>query len=74
MERSAPPGADDDAHDGPSAPPMEQMGSLAIAPSAPVLEEDDEGLVGPVETTSEQQDHQHHRPRKPSEDLPVYQR
>lgn len=74
MERSAPPGSDDLDHEDSSAPPTEQLGSMSIAPSAPVLEEEDEGLVGPVESTSAPQDHLTHKPRKPSEDLPVYQR
>jgi hypothetical protein len=48
METSAPP----DRHEGdtpdPSAPPIAAMLSTSLAPSAPVLDEDDEGLVGPV--------------------------
>ncbi|KAL6706885.1 ph-response sensor protein [Coniothyrium glycines] len=50
MERSAPPtDHDDDADAGqshtPSAPPMDAMQTAAFAPSAPRLDEEDEGLV-----------------------------
>jgi hypothetical protein len=76
MERSAPPGPDDAVVPGPSAPPVAEMQDMSVAPSAPVLDEDDEGLVGPVGPAggSNVSGHQHHTARKPSEDLPVYQR
>ncbi|KAF2658307.1 hypothetical protein K491DRAFT_702922 [Lophiostoma macrostomum CBS 122681] len=50
MEASAPP--EDHDEDIPrsvsSAPPIAALQSMSLAPSAPVLDEDDEGLVGPI--------------------------
>ena len=48
LERSAPPEDDTDAA-GPSQPPVRAMQDMSLfAPSAPVLEEEDEGIIGPV--------------------------
>ncbi|KAF2740530.1 hypothetical protein EJ04DRAFT_424952 [Polyplosphaeria fusca] len=47
MERSAPPDEGEDSPE-PSAPPASSAQNTSIAPSAPVLDEEDEGLVGPV--------------------------
>ncbi|KAF2206014.1 hypothetical protein GQ43DRAFT_82 [Delitschia confertaspora ATCC 74209] len=47
MERSAPPG-DDDGRLFHERPPTFEMRNLRLAPSAPVLEEGDEGLVGSI--------------------------
>lgn len=73
METSAPPGGDDtEDHpsQGPSVPPTSAVQNMALAPSAPVLDEDDEGLVDAVRPgTSRQQSG-----RRTSEALPVYER
>lgn len=71
MERSAPPDEpeDDDALSRPSAPPASDVQHLGLAPSAPVLDDDDEGLVGPVGAASNQS-----RNRRVIEALPVYER
>ncbi|KAI8935794.1 hypothetical protein NX059_007314 [Plenodomus lindquistii] len=74
MERSAPPAEhDEDAESSqPSAPPVNGMQNLHLAPSAPVLDEDDEGILeasrrggsAQVESSS----------RRVSEALPEYRR
>jgi hypothetical protein len=69
MERSAPPEHDEDDTPGPSAPPTHMMQNMSLGPSAPVLEDHDEDLVGPVEGSSGRG-----HARKPSEALPVYER
>lgn len=71
LERSAPNVRDDDDAPGPSAPPTSTMQNLVLAPSAPVLEEHDEELVGPVSDSGDGEER--HR-RAPSESLPVYER
>lgn len=43
LERSAPPSDDPEDVAGPSHPPVTGMGDLTLAPSAPVINEDDEG-------------------------------
>ncbi|KAJ4301164.1 ph-response sensor protein [Kalmusia sp. IMI 367209] len=73
LEKSAPP--TDDAEDastsqGPSAPPTDDMRSLTLAPSAPMLDDDDEGLVSAVRPGNSQT----HSDRRVSEQLPEYQR
>ncbi|KAF2797669.1 hypothetical protein K505DRAFT_234947 [Melanomma pulvis-pyrius CBS 109.77] len=73
METSAPPeeNHEDDVGDmTPSAPPPSQRQHLNVAPSAPVLDEDDEGLVGAVRSGRGSDD----ASRRGSEALPVYQR
>jgi hypothetical protein len=72
METSAPPDEydDDDSRTQiPSAPPTLQRQRSNLAPSAPVLDEDDEGLVGAVtgERNAESS-------RRVSEALPLYER
>lgn len=72
LERSAPPADPEDASSShvPSAPPTHAMQNLGLAPSAPTLDDDDEGLVsavrpGPSRTHSE---------APQSEQLPEYHR
>lgn len=51
MERSAPPGEHEEegeSSQSPSAPPVNGVQSMSLAPSAPMLDEDDEDLVGAV--------------------------
>jgi hypothetical protein len=67
MERSAPP-TDQDDEGGPSAPPLH---SFNLAPSAPVLHEDDEGLVDAVRSGRSTQGREE---RRTSEALPEYRR
>jgi hypothetical protein len=76
MERSAPPtdhDEDGEPSHAPSAPPLDRMQSLQLAPSAPMLNDDDEDLVGAVRpgrsTQGTLQDH-----RRESEALPEYRR
>jgi len=76
MERSAPPtdhDEDGEPSHGPSAPPLNRMQSLHLAPSAPMLNDDDEDLVGAVRpgrsTQGGPQDS-----RRESEALPEYRR
>ena len=47
MERSAPPGAYDEGS-GPSAPPASAPQNTSLAPSAPMLDDEDEDLVGAI--------------------------
>jgi hypothetical protein len=71
METSAPPedNYEDDARtQTPSAPPIQRQHSN-FAPSAPVLDEDDEGLVGAVRAGRNVESS-----RRVSEALPVYER
>ncbi|KAF2474671.1 uncharacterized protein BDR25DRAFT_111004 [Lindgomyces ingoldianus] len=74
MERSAPPDEDFDQSHGPparpSAPPTAGMQNMTLAPSAPVLDEDDEGLVGPVRSSGSGEE----TGRRASEALPIYKR
>ncbi|KAF2112418.1 hypothetical protein BDV96DRAFT_497882 [Lophiotrema nucula] len=72
METSSPPGEHDD-DTGPSAPPPppHSGNGHAHAPSAPVLDEDDAGLVGPVRAESEDS---RDLGRRGSEALPAYRR
>ncbi|ORY16280.1 or S-antigen, N-terminal domain-domain-containing protein [Clohesyomyces aquaticus] len=76
LERSAPPPDHDDDDDTPATarpsapPPTAEMQNLGLAPSAPVLHEDDEGLVGPVSATGSGEE----TGRRRSEALPVYER
>lgn len=78
LERSAPPETTEDdapaaaAAAGPSAPPTSDMQTLTLAPSAPILEEEDEGLVGPVISGPSGRNGGHGHSN--SEALPVYQR
>lgn len=73
LERSAPP---IDTEEGSSsshaasAPPMDNMQGLTIAPSAPILDEEDEGLVGAVRPGPSRNP----SARPVSEALPEYQR
>lgn len=69
MERSAPPEEHEDEAPSPSAPPTSNMENMTLAPSAPILEEDDEGLVGPVGPSGSND-----TGRRGSEALPVYRR
>jgi hypothetical protein len=76
MERSAPPtdhDEDGEPSHAPSAPPLNRMQSLQLAPSAPMLNDDDEDLVGAVRpgrsTQGAPQDN-----RRESEALPEYRR
>lgn len=79
MERSAPPPPehDDEAEpesQPPSAPPVNNgMQGLSLAPSAPMLDEDDEGLIGAVRRGRSAQGPVQQR-RRGSEALPEYQR
>jgi len=71
METSAPPedNYEDDARtQTPSAPPIQRQHSN-FAPSAPVLDEDDEGLVGAVRAGRNIESS-----RRVSESLPMYER
>ncbi|KAJ4370490.1 ph-response sensor protein [Neocucurbitaria cava] len=76
MERSAPPEDDEDQGESsqrPSAPSANGMQSAGLAPSAPFLDDDDEGLVGAMRPgrsgqTGAPGDRRH------SEALPEYQR
>ena len=71
METSAPPEnnhEDDTQTQTPSAPPIQRQHSN-FAPSAPVLDEDDEGLVGAVRAERNAESS-----RRVSEVLPVYER
>jgi hypothetical protein len=74
MERSAPPPHDYDEDDPsiarPSVPPTAEMRNMGLTPSAPVLREDDEGLVDPVRASGSRED----TGRRRSESLPVYER
>lgn len=67
MEASAPPeDHDEDAvGPGPSGPPLPAMHNMTLAPSAPVLDEEDEVLVGSQQASLG---------RRVSETLPAYQR
>ncbi|KAH7132052.1 hypothetical protein B0J11DRAFT_215718 [Dendryphion nanum] len=74
LERSAPPGtlSEGDYQDaGPSAPPISDMQTLTLAPSAPILEEEDEDLVESIIRPSGSAQRE---ARPMSEALPVYQR
>jgi hypothetical protein len=73
METSAPP--TDSPDDGPSshapaAPPQRAMQNLALAPSAPVLDDEDEGLVDAVHRVRSRQPGE----QDAGEELPGYQR
>jgi hypothetical protein len=88
MEASAPPEDRDEDEDAPvaSAPPVPALQNMSLAPSAPVLDEDDEGLVGPVGLgvgvgasasrtgNGSMQDSGTGLGRRVSETLPAYQR
>jgi hypothetical protein len=73
METSAPPMDNTEDHSSPqgsSAPPLPNMQNLALAPSAPVLNDEDEGLVDAVRPVrSRQPDEQ-----SGGEELPGYHR
>lgn len=76
MERSAPPGEHDDDGDttqGPSAPPASSPQSLGLTPSAPLLDEDDEDLVGAMRQGRSPQGPAN-RNMRGSEALPEYRR
>jgi len=73
LETSAPP--TDSPEDGPSlqapsAPPLRNMQNLALAPSAPILDDEDEGLVDAVRRVQSRQSGEHDA----GEELPEYQR
>jgi len=77
MERSAPP-EDLDEESGPSQhlrpsapPPVDQLRNMRLAPSAPVLDEDDEGLVDAMRGAGSGGSSSH---RPVSEALPKYHR
>jgi hypothetical protein len=79
MERSAPPdeqeaeiGEPSQAHI-PSAPPVDSMQSLHLAPSAPPLDDDDEGLVDAVRRSRHPPPSGERVGRRASEALPEYQ-
>lgn len=77
MERSAPPGDQDEEGESsqqPSAPPMPQHPSLHLSPSAPTLDDDDEDLVGAMRGQRSVPRTQHNGERRRSEALPEYQR
>lgn len=73
LERSAPPMDDveeaESSH-GPSAPPTDEMSNLSFAPSAPMLDDEDEGLVSAVRSGPSR----NQSTRPVSEALPEYQR
>jgi hypothetical protein len=73
METSAPP--TDPPEEGPSSqapsvPPSRNMQNLALAPSAPILDDEDEGLVDAVRPVRSRQSGE----QDAGEELPVYQR
>ncbi|KAF2441137.1 hypothetical protein P171DRAFT_90348 [Karstenula rhodostoma CBS 690.94] len=72
MEASAPPTDPEEASSSlhPSAPPTDAMHSLTLTPSAPMLDDDDEGLVSAVRPVPSRG--QNEAPG--SEQLPEYQR
>ncbi|KAF9730584.1 hypothetical protein PMIN06_006547 [Paraphaeosphaeria minitans] len=72
MEASAPPTDPGEASSSlhPSAPPTDAMHNLTLAPSAPMLDDDDEGLVSAVRPVSSRG----HGEAPGSEQLPEYQR
>ncbi|KAF2185096.1 hypothetical protein K469DRAFT_577954 [Zopfia rhizophila CBS 207.26] len=73
IERSAPPEeAEEDGipSQGPSQPRTTGIQNMVLAPSAPVLDEEDEGLVGPVRASGSGEE----TGRRASEILPVYER
>jgi hypothetical protein len=73
MAKSAPPVDEGDKPAaGPPSPSDRTVERVAMRPSAPVLEEDDEGLVGPINPSGSAGSGGH--ARKPSENLPVYER
>ena len=77
MERSAPPEeqeVDSSQRQGPSAPHVDGMQSLNLAPSAPVLDDDDEGLVDAVRQARNASRSDVPDDRRVSEALPEYQR
>ncbi|KAH8726316.1 hypothetical protein GQ44DRAFT_614235 [Phaeosphaeriaceae sp. PMI808] len=77
LERSAPP---DEHHDEgessaqPSAPPVLRNRAVILGPSAPALDEDDEGLVGAVRPVRSATNGQQSSSRSQNEPLPEYQR
>lgn len=70
METSAPLTESEEDTSGPSAPPTTDMQNRGIAPSAPILDEDDEELVGAVRPSSSRVE----SGRRGSEALPVYEK
>ncbi|KAF2031783.1 hypothetical protein EK21DRAFT_110675 [Setomelanomma holmii] len=74
LERSAPPGDQEEGGEAshrPSAPPINQD---ELAPSAPILDDDDEDLVGAMRAGRSGASTQHNSERRRSEALPEYQR
>lgn len=79
MERSAPPGEPDEQGESshierPSAPPIDGMQSLSLDPSAPTLDDDDEGLVDAVRRGRLPPPNDEGENRRISEALPEYHR
>ncbi len=83
MERSAPPPAareeEGESSQGPSAPPTNGLHGMslapgALAPSAPILDDDDEGLVTAITPVRSRVPAPSERERPVSEVLPEYQR
>jgi hypothetical protein len=77
LERSAPPEEqeiDPSQWQGPPAPPMDGMQGLNLAPSAPVLDDEDEGLVDAVRQARNALRSNGQDDRRVSETLPEYQR
>ncbi|KAK7184130.1 hypothetical protein DPSP01_001230 [Paraphaeosphaeria sporulosa] len=72
MEASAPPTDPEESSSSlhPSAPPTDTMHNLTLAPSAPMLDDDDEGLVSAVRPVPSRG----HSEVPGSEQLPEYQR
>jgi hypothetical protein len=76
MERSAPPMDHDEAGESsgaPSAPPLDRIQGAQLAPSAPMLNDEDEDLVGAVRPGRSTQDVPQES-RRQSEALPEYRR
>ncbi|KAH7077041.1 hypothetical protein FB567DRAFT_140413 [Paraphoma chrysanthemicola] len=84
MERSAPPAEQEDEAEsshGPSAPPVHHDHALHLSPSAPMLDDEDEGLVGAMRSgrraasrNGEGANTNTDGDRRRSEALPEYQR
>jgi hypothetical protein len=79
MERSAPPNEQDEQEEGetshqPSAPPISAPNDSNLMPSAPILDDDDEGLVDAVRRGRSTPSGQQNNVGRRSEALPEYQR
>jgi hypothetical protein len=76
MERSAPPAERDEGQSlqSPSAPHLGSDYDPNLAPSAPMLDDDDEGLVDAVRRGQSAPNRQDSENRGRNDELPVYQR